>query len=338
MQAAGHCIEVQAGATRETGPPVLGRRRVPRPAWALEARPITAGTIPRPTATAAVELADGGTILLRRHGYADGPRIVLSHGSSFSADAYFPFWSLLLRDFDVVVYDLRNHGQNPLGDLGSHHMPMMVWDNLRVVRAIDRHFGPKPKIGVYHSVSAAIAVFQAVEESSFAGLVLFDPPVCPPGLPEARERAIRSAGSAMSKRAAARQGVFARWEELAGLYRRSRAFALVPPEDIDLLARTTLRACDAGYELCCPPAYEAKLFEQLYKWALAIDIFAFDFPLKVIGGDPTTEFSFLPAVSLEEIAQVEYDFVPDTTHLLQLEQPLVCTELVIDFLKRSKLA
>ena len=220
----GHRVDSPARARRETGPPILRRRLALCPVCAREARPIAVWTVPEPIATAGVELADGGTILLRRHGNANGPRIVFSHGSSFSADAYFPFWSLLLQDFDVVVYDLRNHGLNPLGDLGSHHMPMMVWDNLRVVRAIDRYFGPKPKIGIYHSVSAAIAVFQAVEENSFAGLVLFDPPVCPPGLPEARERAIRSAGSAMSKRAAARQGVFARWEELAGLYRDSRAF------------------------------------------------------------------------------------------------------------------
>ncbi len=294
-------------------------------------------TIPEPNDAATVELADGGTILLRRHGNPDGARIVLSHGSSFSADAYFPFWSLLLRDYDVVVYDLRNHGLNPLGDLGSHHMPMMVWDNLRVVRAIDRYFGPKPKIGIYHSVSAAIAVFQAVEEGSFTGLVLFDPPVCPPGLPEARERAIRLAGARMSERAATRQGAFERWEDLAETYKNSPVFALMQHEDIDLLARTTLRPCEAGFELCCPPAYEAKLFEQLYKWALAIDIFTFDFPLKVIGGDPLAKFSFLPTVSLQEIELLDYDFVPDTTHLLQLEQPTVCAELAMEFLERSKL-
>ena len=171
--------------------------------------------VPEPRDTADVHLADGGTILLRRHGNPNGPRIVLSHGNGFSADAYLPFWSLLLDRFDVVVYDLRNHGRNPLVDLASHHMPMMVWDNLRVVRAIDRHFDPKPKIGIYHSLSAAIGAYQTIEESSFAALVLFDPPICPPRLSETRKNVIRAAGPRVAERTRGRRQYFADWEELA---------------------------------------------------------------------------------------------------------------------------
>ena len=88
-------------------------------------------------------MADGGIIVLRRHGNPDGPRLVLSHGNGFSADAYLPFWSLLLDRFDVVLYDLRNHGHNPLGDRASHTIPMMVWDNMRIVQEIDRVFESK---------------------------------------------------------------------------------------------------------------------------------------------------------------------------------------------------
>ena len=51
--------------------------------------------IPEPLATAEVPLVDGSTIVLRQHGNANGPRLVISHANGLSVDAYFPFWSLL---------------------------------------------------------------------------------------------------------------------------------------------------------------------------------------------------------------------------------------------------
>ena len=295
--------------------------------------------VPKPHDAIPVHLADGGLILLCRHGNRDGPRLVLSHGSGFAADAYLPFWSLLLPRFDIVLYDLRNHGRNPLGDLAGHHIPMMVWDNLRVVREIDRHFGAKPKIGVFHSVSAAVAVFQAVEEACFDGLVLFDPPVCPPGLPAARQESIRGMGPRMAERARVRQEYFERWEDLAEGFHRSKAFARVEPGAVELLARSTSRPRIGGdgFELCCPPEYEARLFEQLYKWAIAVDLSTLEIPLKVIGGDPVMPFSFLPTIDPELVTRVDYDFVPETTHLLQLEEPQACASLMIEFLSSEGL-
>lgn len=293
-------------------------------------------TTPLPIETATVSLADGGEIILRRYGNPDGQRLVLSHGSGLSVDAYYPFWSLFLDRFDVIVYDLRNHGCNPLGDLAGHTMPMMVWDNLRVTRAIDRHFGARPKIGIYHSVSAATGVFQAIEEDSFAALVLFDPPVVPSGLIGRREAQVHAIQDRLAEYARNRTEHFDEWEDLAAVHRQNRAFAMMKPDAIDLLARTTVRerAAGGGFELCCPPQYEAQLAGQLYKWAVAIDLAAFDFPMKVIGGDPMTPFSFVPAVDPALVSRFDYDFVPDTTHLLQLEEPEACAELVLGFLAR----
>ena len=57
-----------------------------------------------------VALDDGATILVRRHGRADGVRLFFSHGNGFAADAYFPYWQHLLANFDLVVFDFRNHG------------------------------------------------------------------------------------------------------------------------------------------------------------------------------------------------------------------------------------
>ena len=60
--------------------------------------------------------------------------------------------------------------------------------------------------------------------------------------------------------------------------------------------------------------------------------------MKVIGGDPTLRFSFMPSAELEGILGFEYDFVPDTTHFLQLEDPEECVTTMVGFLEQKGLA
>ena len=76
--------------------------------------------VPPPIATLDFTMSDGAAIRVRRHGNVEGPRIVLSHGNGFAIDAYYPFWRYLLPDFDVIVYDQRNHGQNPFPPIWSY--------------------------------------------------------------------------------------------------------------------------------------------------------------------------------------------------------------------------
>ena len=61
-------------------------------------------------------MADGALIMLRRHGNAAGPRLVLSHGNGLAADLYYPFWSLFTDRYDIILYDFRSHGWSPVGD------------------------------------------------------------------------------------------------------------------------------------------------------------------------------------------------------------------------------
>ncbi|MDE0273689.1 MAG: alpha/beta fold hydrolase [Gammaproteobacteria bacterium] len=138
--------------------------------------------IPAPLVVVDAEMADGTLIVLRRHGNPAGPRVVLSHANGLAADAYYPFWSLLTDRFDVVVFDFRNHGWNAVGALDGHTIATFVDDMTQVARAIELHFGPKPAIGVFHSLSGQTAVLEACSGAgSFAALVLFDPFICPPG-------------------------------------------------------------------------------------------------------------------------------------------------------------
>ncbi len=43
----------------------------------------------------------------------------------------------------------------------------------------------------------------------------------------------------------------------------------------------------------------------------------------------------MPMVGLSALPILDYDFVPETTHFLQLEAPGVCVHLMLEFLAQS---
>ena len=116
-----------------------------------------------------MRLGDGAVTTLRRHGNPSGPRIVLSHGNSLAIDLYYPFWSLFADDFDLVLYDLRNHGWNTPGPLASHNVPTLIDDHLRIQEAIKRGFGKKPQAGVFHSLSGLVSLLSPTRGGEFVG-------------------------------------------------------------------------------------------------------------------------------------------------------------------------
>ena len=137
--------------------------------------------LPEPASIHGVQVDADTAIVLRRHGNPDGPRLILSHGNGLAIDLYYPFWSLLLDDFDLVLYDLRNHGWNEVSPLESHNLPTLVNDHDLLLDAVDQAFGMKPQVGVFHSLSALVTLLSPLHGNRYSALVLFDPPVCKPG-------------------------------------------------------------------------------------------------------------------------------------------------------------
>lgn len=293
--------------------------------------------LPAPIDTGEVRLDDQASVVLRRHGNAGGPRLVLCHGNGMAIDAYYPFWSLLLADYDIIVHDLRNHGRNALSALERHDVPTFVADHYTILNAIDACFGPKPKIGVYHSLSALIALLSlssllasSTERPAVSGLVLFDPPLFKPGASEAM---FDESAERLARIARRRTREFDSLGHFTDLLRYSPSFLRVVPGTLELIARTTLsRNPDAeGLSLCCPPEYEARIIEYTRSYAGLVDLEHLSCPVKVVGADPTVPYSYLPTLNLAEMGTVDYDFLPDATHFLQLEQPEACADAVKSF-------
>src|SRR5271166_5728948 len=134
--------------------------------------------VPRARHSFDVKMTDGATIHVRQHGVAGAPRLVLSHGNGLAIDGYFPFWGPLCERYEVVVFDFRNHGHNPLHHEDAHRWPRFVMDLEEVLQAVNTELGDKPAAGVFHSLSGVTAALHALQFGPrFEALVLFDPPI-----------------------------------------------------------------------------------------------------------------------------------------------------------------
>ncbi len=288
-------------------------------------------SIPEPLSVHEVKVDDESSILLRRHGNPDGTRLILSHGNGLAIDLYYPFWSLLTQDFDLIVHDMRNHGWNAVGDLENHNVPTLVRDHDRILEEIGEQFGQKAQIGVFHSVSSLTPLLSESKGSEYSALVLFDPPLCKPGR---SFRDFEEAANRMAKSTRRRSHQFNAKNSFTELWGIFPTYKAAVPGTIDLLADSTLRESPDGdgFELRCPREYEAQIVDYASVFGVFIDFAKVRCPVKVIGADPTLPFSYLPSLNLSDISSVDYDFLPDATHMLQLEQPEECAAIMREFI------
>ena len=291
--------------------------------------------VPVPSRAFDVSMDDGAVLSVRRYGNLDGPRIILSHGNGLAADAYYPYWSLLVEQFDLFIYDYRSHGLSSAGERRLHNIPTFILDLESILGAVAERFGYKPPIGIFHSLSAAVALLQSQERGGFEALVLFDPPICPPGgLPADME----GVSTRLATQASRRRPRFKSRAELADLMRDIPTYRRFKPGAVDRLVAAITRSVEGGdFELRCPREYEAQAFAYYFGWAIQIDLERTSCPVKAIGADPTQRFSFMPSIDLSVLDNLDYDFLPETTHFLQLEKPEECVALTVEFLQRRGL-
>jgi pimeloyl-ACP methyl ester carboxylesterase len=291
---------------------------------------------PKPRATLDVPRPDGPPIRMRLHGDARPVRLFVSHGNGFASDGYSAFWRPFLAEYEIAVFDMRNHGHNAPGDAANHDYAHMVGDVDAVLRAVSDEFGAKPSAGLFHSMSAQSALLAALECGwRLDALVAFDPPNVPPDGPA------RAATLAYLDRLTAwakgRRAIFADPAELAAEYAATRSGRAWSPKTRMLMARAVLREDVGGWRLCCPAALEASMYEQgapLNLWPRCAD---FAGPVKLIGADPERDHPTPTALSnraLADFGGFDYAAIPGTSHLLQLEAPEACAEAARAFLKR----
>jgi pimeloyl-ACP methyl ester carboxylesterase len=105
------------------------------------------------------------------------------------------------------------------------------------------------------------------------------------------------------------------------------------------MARSVLRQSPDGdgHVLTCAPENEAAIYAEALRLNLWPRAAEFGGPVKLIGADPGMKGA--PATAQTNYALgtengYDYDFVPGTGHLLQIEKPAECARLVEEFLAK----
>ena len=227
--------------------------------------------------------------------------------------------------FDLVLWDLRNHGWNPVGERRRHNMPTFASDSRTIAEATDIHFGAKPRhwrfplCGGHRGLTASDRGRRRLCRPGLAGPA--DMPSwengggavgdwrCDGGADAPTQKVIRQlAGIHRVRRAL--PDVSAHSKRDAGSVGPNHAARVAVGEDMSCAVRRNTRPRSTNIA----SVGQCKSISDLE----GRDDFC---PIKAIGSDPTVPYSFMPAMDLGTWVKLSYDFIPESTHFLPLEHP-----------------
>lgn len=283
-------------------------------------------------------MRDGTSIVVRRMSAHAKRRVIMSHGNGLAINGYEEFWSRILPWAEVILFDFRNHGVNPPATpSAANNWVNFVADMDEVLAAVEERFGPKETYGFFHSMSALTCLIHAsTHDAPWKGLVLFEPPAVPSSGQE-RDDTL-SIHRDLSARTRKRKTEFQNPEQLSQSFSRLLMFQRMPEQARLQLAAATLRPDGQGaYRLCCPPDFEADTFNVAELRPHWDGFHAIKIPVLILSS--AAEGSDMPILSrISERLSKEFGFdlieLPDTAHLLMLDEAERCAGLARDFVRR----
>lgn len=280
---------------------------------------------------------DGGKIVMRRLPRPGAPRLLLSHGNGFAIDGYRKFWELLAPDFELCLFDQRNHGRNPTGPVETHTLASMGHDQATVRTAVENAWGARTTIGLFHSVSSIASIRAAQEHATrWDALILFDPPLIAPSGNPLREMN-EKLDATLAGFARNRPHHFENVEELAAQYRQRLGRTWVEGAAYDMAEATVRPAASGGFELCCPGEYEARIYADNAAYDSFDGVAALAQPTFFICADPDAPRALAPSRTGPQAAKAfgfSHVSVAGTGHLLQIEKPQEVARHTTDFIAR----
>jgi lipase len=249
--------------------------------------------------------------------------IVLVHATGFHAYVWRPIAENLGRDYRVIAFDQRGHGDSDKPESG-YAWEVFGTDLYRVLTRLHVH----PIVAVGHSAGAtAIALCAAAHPGLIQRAVLIDPIL----FPRAPEGQVIQ--NSLAHRARKRRMV---WESRAAMFHSFHArepFKLWR-EDVlwAYIEEGTVLRPDGHVELKCPGAIEA----QVYEMAPRLDGFGIlsqvKIPVLLLRGESSDAFPEASAVHARSLLpHAELKTIARSTHFVPMERPDAVERLVRQF-------
>ncbi len=235
-------------------------------------------------------MKDGAVIRLRRYGKPGATRIVLSHGNGLAINAYAPFWLPLAETTTSSCSTCAITARTRCMTQKAHSWENFFSDIEEVFQGIRAHFGAARTVAAvpFTVLDCDARACLCANGDRWDALCVFDPPMMPPAGHPLHDDRRMPIWKAFRAGAAPRQAIYDAPEQLAAQFRRPASLPAGCRKGADLLRAPHLRQLpDGRWTLCCPPAFEARVFrEQQGPDSCFIGCREIGVPLKIIAGDP----------------------------------------------------
>ena len=239
------------------------------------------------------------------------PVVVLSHSLGMTREMWQPQMADLVRDFRVVRYDLRGHGQSPVPP-GPYDMADLGGD---LIALLDRIGAPRAHLcGV--SLGGMLSLWTAAHHPDRVGSMVLSctsARLGPPTIWQARAAAVRASGME-----AVAESVLDRWF--------TPGYRAREPEVVAAQRAVLTTTPAAGYAECCGAIERMDLRAELAEVRA---------PTLVIAGadDPSTPPDHLFRIA-QGIAGAHVVVISGAAHLASIEKAEEVTALIGDHLRQ----
>lgn len=266
----------------------------------------------------------------------DGPLALCAHANGFCGGLYGLIAPALRREFRVVSFDSRGHGDSDKPPLDRYDWEEFAQDLQALAERLCADLGfPRIDYGIGHSFGGTAMVTAASDRPDlFARIALLDPVVMPPLAerpPDMLERR-----NFMADIARKRRQVWDSRDEILAAWRGRDTFADWDPRALELYVQEGFRErSDGRVELKCPGEIEAAVFEASPRFDLFTRARNACAPGVLLSGGKSHLPSELHARLAAALPALELASIP-AGHLMLMTAPDEVARSLLAFAHRSR--